>query len=61
MHISLRGTPPGADPNTAPPPDKIQEGLVAALESIQRQLEGKDGKVEPSVTPKQGADKHVGE
>lgn len=61
VHISLRGTPPGADPKDAPPPDKIQEGLVAALESIQRQLEGQGGKVEPSVTSTQGADKHVGE
>ena len=61
VHISLRGTPPGADPDQAPPPEKIQEGLVASLESIQRELEGTGGKVEPSVTSTQGADKHVGE
>ncbi len=60
VHISLRGTPPGADPNEAPPPDKVQEGLVAALQSIQRQLEGEGGKIEPSVTSERGADARLG-
>ncbi len=60
VHISLRGTPPGADPNEAPPPEKVQEGLVAALASIQRQLEGEGGKVEPSVTTERGADERLG-
>lgn len=35
VHISLRGTPPGADPDDKPPGEAIQEGLVTALESIQ--------------------------
>ena len=61
VRISLRGTPPGADPNQAPPPEQIQEGLVAGLESIKREVEGRGGKVEPSVTNTQGADKHVGQ
>lgn len=60
VHISLRGAPPGADPNEAPPPEKIQEGLVASLESIRRQVEGEGGKVEPSVTTDRGADTKLG-
>lgn len=60
VHLSLRGAPPGAEEGQAPPPEKVQEGLVAALESIQRQLEGRGGKVEPSVTTDRGADRRMG-
>lgn len=49
VHISLRGTPPGADPNQAPPSGQIQEGLDKALQSIQNHVEGKGGKEESSA------------
>ncbi len=49
VHISLRGNPPGSDPNQKPPDGKIQEGLHTALASIQNQVEGQGGKVEPSA------------
>lgn len=49
VHISLQGAPPGADPNSAPPPGQIQEGLDKALQSIQNHVEGKGGKEEPSA------------
>ncbi len=51
VHISLRGTPPGADPGDKPPDEAIQEGLVTALESIQNHVTGQGGKVKPSVEP----------
>ncbi len=49
VHLSLRGSPPGADPGDKPPDSAIQEGLVASLQSIQNIVEGQGGKVEPSA------------
>lgn len=49
VHISLRGTPPGADPSDKPADSQIQEGLVTALQSIQNHVTGQGGKVKPSV------------
>ena len=51
VHISLRGTPSGADPDDKPPNEKIHEGLVTALKLIQNQVIGQGGKVKPSVEP----------
>jgi uncharacterized membrane protein len=52
VHLSMREAPPG---------DRVQEGLVAALESIRRHMEGEGGKVEPSVTTDRGADRRMGD
>lgn len=49
VHISLRGNPPGADPENAPDPAQVQEGLRKGLESIRNQVEGRGGKQEPSA------------
>lgn len=49
VHISLRGAPPGADPDSAPAPEQIQEGLRKSLESIRNHVEGRGGKEEPSA------------
>jgi uncharacterized protein YndB with AHSA1/START domain len=49
VHLSLRGTPPGADESERPSDEAIQEGLEASLRSIQNIVEGKGGKVEPSA------------
>jgi uncharacterized protein YndB with AHSA1/START domain len=49
VHLSLRGTPPGADESERPPDAAIQEGLEASLKSIQNIVEGQGGKVEPSA------------
>ena len=49
VHISLKGKPPGADPDNAPDPDDIREGLRKGLESIRNHVEGIGGKKEPSV------------
>jgi hypothetical protein len=49
VHISLRGTPPGADPSKRPSDAEINEGLIKSLKSIQNYLEGKGGKEEPSA------------
>lgn len=49
VHISLRGSPPGADADDKPGDDQIQEGLVKSLESIQNQVTGQGGKQEPSA------------
>lgn len=49
VRIVLKGTPPGADPDQAPDDAQINEGLIKSLQSIQNQVEGKGGKVEPSA------------
>jgi uncharacterized protein YndB with AHSA1/START domain len=47
VHLSFSGAYPGASHGNAPTPDEIQEGLTRALESVDRQVTGRGGKVEP--------------
>lgn len=49
VSISLRGKPPGAPEGSGPTPDEVREGLRASLASIQNQVEGDGGKVEPAA------------
>lgn len=51
VHISLRGTPPGADPNERPPDHLINDGLRKGLESIQNYVTGTGGKEKSVVEP----------
>lgn len=55
VEISFRDWPPSADGQQGPTAQQIQEGLRAALESIQRQLTGQGGKVEPQSVTRQPA------
>lgn len=49
VHISIKGSPPGADEGSAPSPEQIKEGLRKGLESIRNHVEGRGGKEEPSA------------
>ena len=49
VHVAFRSPPPGAERGDGPSDEDIHEGLVAALESIQNNVTGEGGKVEPSA------------
>ena len=59
VHLRIDGAPPGAGEHYAPP-ERVREGLEAGLRSIQQQVEGTGGKVEPSAaTDSHGADQRM--
>lgn len=47
VHLTFRDQPPGAQPGEGPSERDIDQGIRAALESIQNQITGEGGKVEP--------------
>lgn len=49
VSISLKGTPPGADPNNRPSDEQINEGLRKGLESINNFVTGQGGKEKSSA------------
>lgn len=49
VHLTFRSQLPGADVAHGPSRADIEEGIRAALESIERQVTGRGGKVEPQT------------
>lgn len=55
VHLTFNAPPPGAESGEGPSDADIEQGIRAALESIENQVKGQGGKVEPPAARESGS------